>query len=93
MQHYVDIEIKNHISNRRYISRYYSGHAITSFMIHERIVRDIEAEVDQLINPVDMTQCTIEFTNELKCVDIFKDNKSWALLHTGAVIVYNLDKN
>ena len=90
MNYSVDIEIKNHISGRRYISRYYSEFVINSTTIHERIIRDIESEVNSLILPVNMSRYTIEFSNELKCIEIFRDVKKMALLHTGATVVYSI---
>ena len=92
MSYCIDVEIKNHISGRRYISRYYSNSIINSSDIYDRIIYDIKSEVKSLIVSTDMTHYTVEFSNELNCVEIFKDKKQWGLLHTGAVIIYDIDK-
>jgi len=93
MNYSIDIEIKNHISGKRHISRYYSNAIITSSAIQDRIINDIISQVNTLIVPVDMTHYVAEFSNEFECVEIFNNAKQPGLLHTGAVVIYSIDKS
>lgn len=89
---YIDIEIRNHITCRRYISRYYGNASITDAdldKINERIFDDVKKETANQILSYDMTDAKMEILG--RRVDIFSDKKQLGLLHTGAVHVYDIN--